>query len=145
MLDDVVHVVDEARFDISVCDYDCNRIDTAPCYDFIDSLLLANALNKELQSHQEALLVRSEQDVGVVPHEETELVQKQHGFSVLKVVHARQIVLLLLEEGGCVRGDSAIEVHDEVFSLWEDVADHGEDHEAGVCNEDGLRLEEGFV
>ena len=49
---------------------------------------------------------------------------------------------LLLEEGGCVRGDGAIEVYDEVLSLWEDVADHSEDHEASICNKDGLRLEE---
>ena len=138
MFDDVVHELNETWFDISVSDYYCNRVDTAPCYDFVDSLLLADALDKELQSHLEALRVRREQDVSVVPHEETELVQKQHGFSVLEVVHAWQVVRLLLEEGGCVRGDGPIEVHDEVFSLREDVADHSEDHEASICNEDGL-------
>ena len=29
--------------------------------------------------------------------------------------------------------------------MWEDVADHSEDHEASICNKDGLRLEERFA
>ena len=137
--------MDEAWFDVGICDHNGDRVDTAPCYDFVDALLLTDALNEELQRHEEALLVRGEEDVGVVPHEETELVQQQHGLTVLEVVHARQVVLLLLEEGGCVGGDGAIEVHDEVLTLREDVADHSEDHEAGVRNQDRLRLEEGVV
>ena len=143
--DYVVKILAKAGCHIAIRHHDAYCVDAATSNHFINAFCLADSLNQELHCLLECVLILREQDISVVPKQQTEAIQQDHCLCIVKLVHSGDPARLLFQEAAHISANHSLKVADEVFALGEYVGDHGAHEHAGLGDQHWVRLEEGVV